>query len=268
MSNEEQDTPPTTLPTLFLPHCVKSSASLLALDEQWGAGHLTPYPTHPFPSSLCEEFYILACSWWAMGSRTLQPYTTHPFPSSLCEEFCLSDNMCISCPLLQCRHTDTPGVWLVLGSKVPLVVVHFMPKRSKLLHMKYEMRNHLNSHTYYLLLFQNSETDFSTWRKFLRFNLKPTAHETRCIAADIVLPLFSVRLYTRNVIFCSDLQSRPCQLHHVNFCFADWVELVFGSIFLFLKRISASMIFQEVFTVPFNKKSRKDCCSHIGAQEM
>ena len=26
MSNEEQDTPPPTLPTLFLPHCVKSSA--------------------------------------------------------------------------------------------------------------------------------------------------------------------------------------------------------------------------------------------------
>ena len=44
-----------------------------------GAGHPTPYPTDPFPSSLCEEFYI-------------------PFPSSLCEEFCMSDNMCISCP--------------------------------------------------------------------------------------------------------------------------------------------------------------------------
>ena len=35
-------------------------------DEQWGAGDPTPYPTHPFPSSLCEEF-------------------------------CMSDNMCISC---------------------------------------------------------------------------------------------------------------------------------------------------------------------------
>ena len=56
MSNEEQDTTPPTLLTLFLPHCVKSSTSLLALDEQWGVGYPTPYPTHPFPSSLYEEF--------------------------------------------------------------------------------------------------------------------------------------------------------------------------------------------------------------------
>ena len=67
MSNEEQDTPSPTLSTIFLPHCVKSSTSLLALDEQWGAGHPGPCPTHPFPSSLCEEF-------------------------------CMSDNMCFSCP--------------------------------------------------------------------------------------------------------------------------------------------------------------------------
>ena len=98
MSNEEQDTQPPTLPTLFLPHSVKSSTYLLALDEQWAAGHLTPYPTHPFPSSLCEEFYILACSWWAMSSRTPHPLPYPPFSFSLCEEFCMSDNMCISHP--------------------------------------------------------------------------------------------------------------------------------------------------------------------------
>ena len=67
MSNEEQDTLPPTLPTLFLPHCVESSTSMLALDEQWGAEHPNPYPTHPFPSSLCGEL-------------------------------CMSDNICVSRP--------------------------------------------------------------------------------------------------------------------------------------------------------------------------
>ena len=101
-----------------------------------------PYPTHPFPSSLCEEFYILACSWWAMSSRTPTPTyppfsfltvwrVLHPclllmsneeqdtppptlptpFPSSLCEEFCMSDNMCISClPAAVLAYWDPGGL--------------------------------------------------------------------------------------------------------------------------------------------------------------
>ena len=80
MSNEEQDTPPPTLSTIFLPHCVKSSTSLLALDEQWGAEHPTPYPTHPFPSSLCKEL-------------------------------CMSDNMHISClPAAVLAYWDPRGL--------------------------------------------------------------------------------------------------------------------------------------------------------------
>ena len=111
-------------------------------DEQWGVGHPTPYPTHPFPSSLCEDLYILAWSWWAMRSRTLHPLPYPPFsflivwrvlhPSLLLmsnEEqdtpplpyplfsfltvwrFCISDNMCISLlPAVVLAYWDLGGL--------------------------------------------------------------------------------------------------------------------------------------------------------------
>ena len=70
-----------------------------------------PYPTHPFPSLLCEESTSLLAldEQWGAGHPT--PYPTHPFPSSLCEEFCMSDNMCISCP-----PAAVPAYWNPRGS--------------------------------------------------------------------------------------------------------------------------------------------------------
>ena len=56
----------------------------------------------------------VAINWlmtWAMTSRTPHSHPTHPFPSSLCEEFCMSDNMCISCP-----PAAVPAYWDPGGS--------------------------------------------------------------------------------------------------------------------------------------------------------
>ena len=101
MSNEEQDTPPPTLPTLFLPHCVKSSTSLFlphcmksALDEQWGAGH--PTPTIP-------TLFLPHC---VKSSTSL--FLPHCVKSSAWVIICV-----FHAHLLQCWHTETLGVWLI-----------------------------------------------------------------------------------------------------------------------------------------------------------
>ena len=83
---------------------------------RWAMRNRTPHPyhTYPFPSSLCEEFYILACSWWAMKSRT-----PHPTLPTLFLPHCVKSSawviICVfhAC-LLQSQHTETLRVWLIL----------------------------------------------------------------------------------------------------------------------------------------------------------
>ena len=64
--------------------------------------HPLPYPPFSFltawrvlhPFSFLTVWRVLLMS----NEEQDTPYPTHPFPSSLCEEFCMSDNMCISRP--------------------------------------------------------------------------------------------------------------------------------------------------------------------------
>ena len=106
-------------------------------DEQWGAGHPTPYPTHPFPSSLWR---VLACSWrekfkkGIVVGKTLKSIHNHTELTGIwqiqvdisifviCIRFMkgktehsqyvsndmsqMSDNMCISC-----LPTAVPAYW-------------------------------------------------------------------------------------------------------------------------------------------------------------
>ena len=158
MSNEEQDTPPPTLPTLFLPHCVKSSTSFLALDEQWGAGH--PIPTLP-PFSFLTVWRVLhPCLLLMSNEEQDNPPPTLP---TLFLPHCVKSSawviICVfhTC-LLQYWHTKPQGVWLIklTISRVkvshsvfyPIIIINVMDRQKgkiNTLWIKYR-GSHSNNH--------------------------------------------------------------------------------------------------------------------------